>query len=484
MAEIHLARRPEDVGFDKVVVVKRLLPELTASREYIAMLFDEGTIAGRLDHPNVCEVFEMGRDGAESFLVMPYLEGVPVQDLIARPREADRIAELKLWAGIVVQVCAGLHYAHELRDDGGRSFELVHRDISPSNLFVTVAGLVKVLDFGIAKTLGSNATEAGTLKGKTQYMSPEHLMGKKLDRRSDLFALGIVMFELATHQRLFKRDSDYLTAKAILEEPIPRVDAVDPAIPAAIADVIAGALAREPAKRPADAQQLAQQIVAAMAAHGGVASPSEIASVVTSTEELTAQRTRRIKVLDDARSRGGVTRSLQGERTTIDPRRPNWLEGWTKMVMIGFAATIALALGIVMIWRAVGPDNGPASTLSDAAVGTVGAGGAVDANSAIDAGTVAVVTDAAPVDALVPVRDAAPAVTEPARAKPGTFSIDSTPFATIFVDGKRLDVTPILRRPLPAGRHRIRAVLADGRTKELAIEVRAGKAAKPIMLTW
>ena len=238
MAEIHLARLAGEAGFEKTVVLKRLLPELVASKAFVAMFLDEGKLVAKLDHPNVCEVHELGRDGAEYFLVMPYLDGVPASDFIARPRDPDRIAQLRVAAGIIVQACAGLHHAHELKGEDGKLLGLVHRDVSPSNLFITTSGVVKVLDFGVAKVHGGAETEAGTIKGKTQYMAPEQLLGEQLDRRCDVFALGIVLFELATHSRLFKRGSDYLAARAILEEPIPRADALDPAVPAALADVI------------------------------------------------------------------------------------------------------------------------------------------------------------------------------------------------------------------------------------------------------
>ena len=231
MAEIHLARLAGEAGFEKIVVVKRLLPELVASRAFVAMFLDEGKLVARLDHPNICEVHELGRDGAEYFLVMPYLDGVAATELIAQPRDPDRIAQLRVATGVIAQACAGLHHAHELRDADGTPVGLVHRDVSPSNLFVTTKGVVKVLDFGIAKVRGATETEVGTVKGKTQYMAPEQLLGDALDRRADVFALGIVLYELATHQRLFKRASDYLAARAILEEPIPRADEVDPAIP-------------------------------------------------------------------------------------------------------------------------------------------------------------------------------------------------------------------------------------------------------------
>src|SRR6185369_5901776 len=164
MAEIHLARLAGEAGFEKIVVVKRLLPELVSSQAFVAMFLDEGKLVARLDHPNICEVHELGRDGTEYFLAMPYLDGVAVAELIARPRDPDRIGELRAAAGVIVQACAGLHHAHELRDADGAPAGLVHRDISPSNLFLTVAGVVKVLDFGVAKVRGAAETEAGTIK--------------------------------------------------------------------------------------------------------------------------------------------------------------------------------------------------------------------------------------------------------------------------------------------------------------------------------
>ncbi len=466
MAEIHLARLAGEAGFEKTVVVKRLLPELVASPAFVAMFLDEGKLVSRLDHPNICEVHELGRDGTEYFLAMPYLDGVPVTELIARPRDPDRLGELRVAAAIIVAACAGLHHAHELRDTDGSNAGLVHRDVSPSNLFVTSAGHVKVLDFGVAKVRGAAETEAGTIKGKTQYMAPEQLLGEPLDRRCDVFALGIVLYELATHQRLFKRPSDYLAARAILEEPIPRADEADPAIPAGVADVIAKALARSRDARYPDAAALATALEQAMAQHGGLAGASTIAAVVTSTEELSAQRTRQARVIADARSRAlpveaSVTRMLHGEATIVTPRprgRAPWILGGAGMLAAGAVIYLLVPRG----------EHAPLVAPDAAVIVTV----IPDAGVPLDA---AVATEPAPIQM--------PADT--ARApKPGTLSIDSKPYARIYVDGKLLDLTPILGRSIAAGRHRVRAVLVDGRSKELTVDVPAGRAAKPIVLTW
>jgi eukaryotic-like serine/threonine-protein kinase len=526
MAEIHLARLDGEAGFEKTVVVKRLLPELVASKAYVAMFLEEGKLVARLSHPNVCEVHELGRDGAEYFLVMPYLDGVPASDFIARPRDPDRIAQLRVAAGIIAQACAGLHHAHELAGDRGAPLGLVHRDVSPSNLFVTTAGVVKVLDFGIAKVLGGAETEAGTIKGKTQYMAPEQLLGDVLDRRCDVFALGIVLFELATHQRLFKRASDYLAARAILEEPIPRADAVDPAVPAAFADVIATALERSHDQRHASARDLGKAIEAAMAPHGGVASTEEIAAALAEWHgaELSAMRTRQAKVIADARSRVSQITPVSGQPPTLpgklvaEPSRVRTMPrsvvrkrrrgviALATLVIAGSGALLAVSLSresrrnaeLAAAVRAAGAveqtgDDTEAARLAD----DPPVAGAGEAGAPIEAHVAAPIAEASP---GAPVADQ-PAADRPARRRtepkksdpkqkldprskatpaiaddrPGTFSIDSAPYATIYVDGTKLGVTPLVGKTLPAGKHTIKAVTKDGREQTFSITIAPGK---------
>jgi serine/threonine-protein kinase len=293
-------------------------------------------------------------------------------------------------------------------------------------------------------------------------MAPEQLLGETLDRRADVFALGILLFELATHQRLFKRASDFLTAKAILEEPIPRADAVDPAVPGAVAEVIAKALARAPGERYATAADLGAALETAFAPHGGVAPPPVIATALADWHgaELSAMRTRQARVLGDAQSQLATRpRSATMPPITAGRRWP---------VLAGALAIAAVATTAIVLRR---PSASAPATRADAAL-------PIDAAPAetavVDAGVDAAAPDAAPVE---------PAVT-PLPRKPGLFSVDSTPFATIFVDGKRLGVTPLVKQSLPAVTHRVRAVLADGRERTIEIDVPAGKVAKPLVLTW
>jgi serine/threonine protein kinase len=221
MAEVWAARRTRG-GRGAPVAIKRIRPELIDEPDIVAMFRDEGRLAAQLHHPNICEVVEVGEDRGEPFIVMEYLRGVPLSLLfVDGMRMSPRVA-----VGIVTQACVGLHHAHELRDRTGRPLHVVHRDVAPDNLFVAVDGTVKLLDFGIAKCAKSTVqTEAGKIKGKLRYMSPEQVIGEGVDRRTDVWSLGAVLLELLTGQRLFVRSSAAATARAIVAGEVPQIAA-------------------------------------------------------------------------------------------------------------------------------------------------------------------------------------------------------------------------------------------------------------------
>jgi eukaryotic-like serine/threonine-protein kinase len=250
MAEVLLARLTGPQGFERVVVVKRILPHLARLKEFVEMFADEARIVAGIRHPNVVAVHELGRDNGEFFLVLEYLEGESASGLARRLAMRDMQLDHRLSIHILSEACAGLHAAHELTDVDGAKQNLVHRDMSPQNVFITYDGAVKVLDFGIAKAADRmTRTEAGQVKGKFQYMSPEQTAGKSLDRRSDIFALGIVLYEISTGYRLFKRATDLMALKAICEEPIPLPSSVRRDYPKALEHVVQRALERQPSRR-------------------------------------------------------------------------------------------------------------------------------------------------------------------------------------------------------------------------------------------
>ena len=211
MAELWLTRRSGVGGFEKLVAIKRILPHLVEDPQFRDLFLNEGRIAARLSHPNVCQVYELDEVDGELFLAMEYLDGVS-WDQLAQAAPRGEIA-MRLATAVIVQACAGLDYAHTLRDPTGHPTPIVHRDVSPPNLFVTVDGTCKVLDFGIAKSLRDSSaapSRTGVLKGKLPYMAPEQIQGDPVDARTDVFALGVCLWEALTGERLYERETDLL----------------------------------------------------------------------------------------------------------------------------------------------------------------------------------------------------------------------------------------------------------------------------------
>jgi serine/threonine protein kinase len=280
MAEIFLARA-NGAPKSEVIVLKRILPHLAEDEHFVTMFRDEADLASRLDHKNICHVDAFGEITGTWFIAMEYLHGVPLSRMMTRLSKAGKMLDMRVVAGIIVQACEGLHAAHEARDEHGQLMGVVHRDVSPPNIMVTSDGTVKLLDFGIAKARGANSrTRTGTVKGKNAYMSPEQILGKPLDRRSDVFALGIVMYEMLAIKRLFHRDSDFLTFKAITEEPIPDIRERRPDLPPGMRAALLQAMARDPNGRFDTALAFANALRNSVATLGGPASPSDLARLL------------------------------------------------------------------------------------------------------------------------------------------------------------------------------------------------------------
>src|SRR6476646_8612099 len=243
MAELFLGK--ETTG--RPVVIKRILPHLPRQTSFVSMFIDEARIGSRAKHPNLVEVHELGQVGTDLFLVMEYLVGENLAGLVRRLTKRKERMSYSLSAYIISEVCGGLHFAHELKDDeSGNALELVHRDVSPQNVFVTYGGDVKLLDFGVA-TASQRLTQtaSGEVKGKYAYMSPEQCRGEPLDRRSDIFSLGTVLYELTTQRRLFTRANERQVMEALCDEPIPRPQAEVDEYPKCLEAFCTRALARD-----------------------------------------------------------------------------------------------------------------------------------------------------------------------------------------------------------------------------------------------
>src|SRR3569623_218001 len=282
MAEIFLARLHGDGGFEKLVCIKRILPHLARDPQFVAMFLDEARVAARISHPNVCQVFELGEWQSQYYIAMEYLEGVPLS-LFRRPDYYPAMPDPRLVAGFGVQACEGLHHAHQLKRPDGELLGVVHRDVSPQNLFVTVDGVVKVLDFGIAKVQdASSKTSTGAVMGTYAYMAPEQLRNEPLDRRTDVWALGTVLWETLAQRHLFKRDTEFLTFQAITHDPIPDIRELRPDVAPLLGDVIARALSRVRDDRFPSARALGEALQQAVGPLGGAASRAQISAEVES----------------------------------------------------------------------------------------------------------------------------------------------------------------------------------------------------------
>jgi serine/threonine-protein kinase len=283
MAQIYLARQLGMEGFEKLVVVKRILPHLAENEEFIGMFLQEARIAARLSHPNVVQIYDLGAQDDSYFIAMEYIHGEDVRRVWKRAEELGTPIPVPLICRVIIEACAGLDYAHKRADQQGRPLNIVHRDVSPQNILVSFEGHVKIVDFGIAKAADqATVTRSGVLKGKYSYMSPEQAGGQPVDCRTDVFALGVVMYELLTGARLFKRANDILTLNAVTECRIEPPSRVNPALPPALDEILMRALAKEPEDRFAEARQLAAALEAWLLAEKLPSSSAHLAEFMTS----------------------------------------------------------------------------------------------------------------------------------------------------------------------------------------------------------
>lgn len=262
MAEVFAARSRGEAGFAKLVAVKRVLPALGDDESFTRMFLEEARVAAQLASPHIVQTIDMGRSDGLPFMVQELVVGVDLVEIIVTAARRGRDVPIDVALEILAQAAIGLHDAHEARTPDDRALELVHRDVSPHNLLVGADGRVRLTDFGVARVAFDRlvATHAGTLKGKLAYLSPEQLAGRPLDRRSDVFGLGIVAWEMLSGHRLFARGSPTDTMQAVRAAPIPSVAEARPDVPARAASVIARALERDVARRLGSAREMADEL--------------------------------------------------------------------------------------------------------------------------------------------------------------------------------------------------------------------------------
>jgi eukaryotic-like serine/threonine-protein kinase len=270
MATVWAARQRGTRGFNKTVAIKTMLPTLTEDPQFEQMFLDEAALAAKIHHPNVAEILDLGEQDEVLYIVMEWVDGEALSIVHKATRKNQAQMPIRLALKIMVQACAGLHAAHELRDENDVPLLLVHRDVSPQNVLVTYDGIVKLVDFGVAKAVGraGGETSAGQLKGKVPYMSPEQARGGTVDRRTDIFAMGIVLYKLTTGLHPFMGENDLVTMRNIISRPLlpPRVK--NPEYPQDVEQILLKCLQKDAEKRYQTVAELGQALERVLAAMG------------------------------------------------------------------------------------------------------------------------------------------------------------------------------------------------------------------------
>jgi eukaryotic-like serine/threonine-protein kinase len=357
MATVHYGRMSGPAGFSRTVAVKRLHAQYAKAHEFASMLVDEARIAARVQHPNVVPTVDVVSEDGEMLLVMEYVHGVTLAQLIREVAPAR--VPLPIAVGIVCGALYGLHAAHEARSEGGELLGVVHRDVSPQNTLVGTDGVSRVADFGIAKAVGRlQTTQDGQLKGKTGYMAPEQIRGRPVDRRTDVYAAAVVLWETVAGRRLFSGDSFRAIYNAVLESPVPKLSVIRDDAGAELDVAVARGLSRDPAERFGTARELAVALEEAVRA----ASPREIGEwVETSASAMLATRAETVANIEASsvqpRDVSGTTAGpvvVGGGGGDTDPHTTSShgigasrkARQWTRVPLVLGAGATALVLGV------------------------------------------------------------------------------------------------------------------------------------------
>jgi serine/threonine-protein kinase len=320
MASVWVAReRGAEIKDDRLVAVKAMLTELADDPEFLKMFIDEVRLVRSIRHQNVVTVYDASEHDGIMYMSMEWVEGDSLHTVIAEAGKRRAIPP-ELAVRIIADAASGLHAAHELRDIDGKLRGVVHRDISPHNILIGTNGIVKLVDFGVAKAVGriSDATRAGQLKGKFGYMSPEQALGRRVDRRSDIFSLGIVLFELTTNRRLFRGEHDVETLRLVISGEIPRPSEIDPDYPPELERIVMKALQREAERRYPTAEEFERDLRAYLKSQRIVVPVSGIASILKRVlGDRIEQRRKAVRSALKALNRGA--NGLPGELLSPEP---------------------------------------------------------------------------------------------------------------------------------------------------------------------
>jgi len=456
MASVYLARINGVSGFEKLVALKRIHPHLAKEKGYVDMFLDEARIASRITHANVCSVFDFGEVDGEHYIAMEYLVGEPLSRLMSRSardksQRRSRLLPLRM-ARIIADACEGLHAAHELKDANGDLLHVVHRDVSPRNLFVTYDGAVQVVDFGIASANERlHHTATGKVKGTFAYMSPEQLTAHPIDRRVDIWALGVTLWEMLAVRRLFKRDTTASTVHSVLYDEIQPPSQHRPQIPEELDRIVLKALERDPEDRWQTAREMGKALRQFLGTQNEIMGPAELSEWMG--EVFPQGEARKSQLMEIARMASTAlptmpqANDVEESLTATDVRLvgtteiPEPRSRRRKLLAVAVLAAVAI-IGAIALWIGAPSETEPV---------------AVEGSASPDE-TLAEAAETAPEEQRV---EAKPQVQERnrsksrAKAQPGTINLVTRGGWAQIYEGKKLLGSTPLRLTLTSGRHKL-----------------------------
>jgi serine/threonine-protein kinase len=343
MAEIFLANERTEGGASRHVVVKMARPHLTELTGFDDMFTNEGRVAMRLTHPNICHVYEFGKERGRYFMAMEWVNGVSLRDLTRRAKQRGEQLPVDVVVKIIAQMADALDYAHRLRDSRGRSLNIVHRDVSPHNIMISYDGVVKLLDFGVAKGGHTKeTTQSGTVKGKFNYMSPQQCTGRSIDGRADVFSLGVCLWEALTAKALFKRETQYETFKAIIEDEVPKISEFRDDVPEELDELLSKALAKSLTDRYKTAGEFHDDLARFLQKRGDVVSSSKISRYMEGLFEDELAAGPHLETSEEIFARIAPAESLKASSKPATQEQNKWL---VPMV----AGVLGVLAGVVLI---------------------------------------------------------------------------------------------------------------------------------------
>jgi eukaryotic-like serine/threonine-protein kinase len=477
MGEVFLAEQTGPGGFSRLAVVKRILPDREFDKNTRQLFLDEARVAAHLTHPNLVQVFEFGEAEQSYFMAMEYIRGLTVAALTRALKRRAELVSPEIAVHIAVSALRGLHYAHTATDDQGHSLNIVHRDISPDNIMVSTAGLVKVLDFGIAKAVGQTPrTSEGTVRGKMAYLSPEQLFELKVDRRCDVRAVGVVLFEMLTGERFVASTIDVgQFAQFVVADP-PPVHIRAPQVPLALAALIDKSVRRLPEARFDTAEAFAEALESWAAQQPSHKAQPALAALV---EQLF------VPILHTGDSEqplaspvpSRLTMSLPVSVSASTEVRP--AKKLPRSVMLVGAACLTLS-SLPAVWFYLSKNN------TDAVESRPKPAQAPLADGPIEPPVTPTPAKVIDVPPSVPAVAVSPTAVDGGRAMPlaparreGRLDIRVSPWAHVFVDGKSVGQTPMEPLTLTVGTHRVRLFNPELQLeRETTVKVLAGQRAE------